>query len=59
MENIMKRFKAIEKPEEVKNERLKEYSDLTKKGYSPNQIFNAIKDLSVEEAFVYYHLCNN
>lgn len=59
MENIKERFKAIEKPEEVKQERLGQYSDLTNKGYSPNEIFNSIKDLTVEEAYVYYHLCNN
>lgn len=59
MENIIERFKAIEKPEEVKKNRLDEYSNLTKKGFSPNEIFNTIKDLTVEEAYVYYHLCNN
>lgn len=59
MENIIERFKAIEKPGEVKKIRLGQYSDLTKKGYSPNEIFNTIQDLTVEEAYVYYHLCTN
>ena len=59
MENIKERFQAIEKPESVKRMRLNKYSDLTKKGFSPNEIFNTIKDLTVEEAYVYYHLCNN
>lgn len=59
MENIVERFKAIEKPEKVKQIRLGRYSKLMKKGYSPNEIFNRIKDLTVEEAYVYYHLCIN
>ena len=59
MENIVERFKAIEKPESVKRVRLNKYSELMKKGYSPNEIFNSIKDLTVEEAYVYYHLCVN
>lgn len=59
MENIKERFKAIDKPESVKRIRLGKYSELMKKGYSPNEIFNTIKDLTVEEAYVYYHLCTN
>lgn len=59
MENIIERFKAIEKPESVKKVRLEKYSKLMNDGYSPNEIFNRIKDLTVEEAYVYYHLCVN
>jgi hypothetical protein len=59
MENIIERFKAIEKPESVKKVRLGKYSKLMKDGYSPNEIFNTIQDLTVEEAYVYYHLCSN
>ena len=59
MENIIERFKAIEKPESVKKVRLRKYSKLMKDGYSPNEIFNTIRDLTVEEAYVYYHLCTN
>ena len=59
MENIVERFKAIEKPEKGKQIRLGKYSKLMKEGYSPNEIFNRIKDLTVEEAYVYYHLCVN
>ena len=58
MDNIMKRFKEIELPESTKRFRLGRYSKLMKEGYSPNEIFNKIKNLSVEEAYVYYHLCN-
>ena len=58
MDNIMKRFKEIELPESTKRFRLEMYSKLMKEGYSPNEIFNRIKNLSVEEAYVYYHLCN-
>lgn len=59
MENIKERFQAIEKPEGVKRVRLGQYSKLMKEGHSPNEIFNTIKDLTVEEAYVYYHLCAN
>lgn len=59
MENIIERFKAIEKPSGVKKDRLRKYSELMKKGFSPNEIFNSIKDLTVEEAYVYYRLCAN
>ena len=59
MENIIEKFKAIEKPESVKKVRLEKYSKLMKEGHSPNEIFNTIKDLTVEEAYVYYHLCTN
>ena len=59
MKNIKERFKAIEKPESVKMVCLNKYSELIKKGYSPNEIFNSINDLTVEEAYVYYHLCVN
>jgi len=57
MDNIKKRFKEIELPESTKRIRLGRYYNLMKEGYSPNEIFNKIKKLSVEEAYVYYHLC--
>lgn len=57
MNNIKKRFKEIELPESTKRIRLGRYYNLMKEGYSPNEIFNKIKKLSVEEAYVYYHLC--
>lgn len=59
MENIIERFKAIEKPESVKKVRFGKYSKLMNDGYSPNEIFNTIQDLTVEEAYVYYHLYTN
>ena len=57
MDDIKKRFKEIELPESTKRIRLGRYYNLMKEGYSPNEIFNKIKKLSVEEAYVYYHLC--
>ena len=38
MENIVERFKAIEKPEKVKQIRLGKYSKLMKEGYKPSFI---------------------
>ena len=57
MNNIKERYKAINLPESTKRARLGRYYNLMKEGYSPNEIFNKIKKLSVEEAYVYYHLC--
>ena len=59
MSNIKERYKAINLPESTKKFRLERYSKLMNEGYSPNEIFNTIKGLSVEEAYVYYHLCTD
>ena len=56
MKDIEKRFKEMDLPESEKRFRLNKYSDLTRKGYSPNEIFNKIKGLTVEEAYIYYHM---
>lgn len=57
MSNVNERYKAIDLPESTKRVRLGRYYNLMKEGYSPNEIFNKIKNLTVEEAYVYSHLC--
>ena len=59
MSDIKERYKAINLSESTKRIRLGRYSKLMDAGYSPNEIFNAIKGLTVEEAYVYYHLCTD
>ena len=57
MSDINERYKEIDLPESTKKVRLGEYYNLMKEGYSPNEIFNKIENLTVEEAYVYNHLC--
>lgn len=59
MSDVNKRYKAIDLPESTKRFRLGRYSKLLNEGYGPNEIFNTIKGLTVEEAYVYYHLCTD
>ena len=56
---IRERYKQINLPESTKRLRLGMYLKLMKEGYSPNEIFNTIKNLTVEEAYVYYHICTD
>lgn len=57
--DIKERYNEIELSESTKRARLEKYSSMLNTGYTPNEIFNTIKGLTVEEAYVYYHICTD